>query len=312
MLRRVMLSELPINSRKWRKYATYLIRQPELTEEEQAQKEAQQARIEKGEEIPEEELIKDPVAVEEKHLKIQEFEPEGASFEEFLLSLGDYTDVVKAKSERWKTIVGQFGKQITDSEIVLEEERERITALVDFWEGVKVSNPISQLQQLCAAADQENKRYLEFCCKCVRRAMEQPETDLEELARILNDSVRVSPEDMAQVLEILDGRVSNLDSDIVVKQRQRFEVLEEKVKTLLEERTLSGGNNQITTKQLSKLMMETESGSKGKGANSQSQQLVRFKSETEKSAFVYKYLWISELSYLKGITQFVNLAKTSP
>ena len=26
MLRRVMLSELPINSRKWRKYATYLIR----------------------------------------------------------------------------------------------------------------------------------------------------------------------------------------------------------------------------------------------------------------------------------------------
>ena len=142
--------------------------------------------------------------------------------------------------------------------------------------------------------------------------MEQPETDLEELARILNDSVRVSPEDMAQVLEILDGRVSNLDSDIVVKQRQRFEVLEERVKTLLEERTLSGGNNQITTKQLSKLMMETESGSKGKGANSQSQQLVRFKSETEKSAFVYKYLWISELSYLKGITQFVNLAKTSP
>ena len=37
MLRRVMLSELPINSRKWRKYATYIIKQPELTEEEKAQ-----------------------------------------------------------------------------------------------------------------------------------------------------------------------------------------------------------------------------------------------------------------------------------
>ena len=214
-----MLSELPINSRKWRKYATYLIRQPELTEEEQALKEAQQLKIQNKEEVPEAELIKDPEAVEEKHLKIAEFEPEGASFEEFLLSLGDYTDVVKAKSERWKTLVGQYGKQITDSEVVVEEDKERITALVDFWEGVKVSNPIAQLQQLCAQADQESKRYLEFCCKCVRRAMEQPETDLDELAKILNDNVRTNPEDMASVLEILDSRVGNLDSDIVVKQR---------------------------------------------------------------------------------------------
>ena len=49
--------------------------------------------------------------------------------------------------------------------------------------------------------------------------MEQPETDLEELAKILNDNVRTKPEDMMSVLEILDSRVSNLDSDIVVKQR---------------------------------------------------------------------------------------------
>ena len=27
---------------------------------------------------------------------------------------------------------------------------------------------------------------------------------------------------------------------------------------------------------------------------------------------MYKYLWISEQFYLKGIIQFVNLAKTSP
>ena len=53
---------------------------------------------------------------------------------------------------------------------------------------------------------------------------------------------------MLQVFGILDKRTENLDSDIVVKQRQRFELLEDKVKTLLEERTLSGGNNQITTK----------------------------------------------------------------
>ena len=73
--------------------------------------------------------------------------------------------------------------------------------------------------------------------------MELQETDIEELAKILDEQVRVEAEDMVQVLDILTKRSENLDQDIVVKQRHRFEVLEEKVKTLLEERTLSGGNN---------------------------------------------------------------------
>lgn len=49
--------------------------------------------------------------------------------------------------------------------------------------------------------------------------MEQPETDHDELSRILNESVRVDPEIMLQVLDILENRVRNLESDIVVKQR---------------------------------------------------------------------------------------------
>ena len=35
MLRRVMLSELPLNSRKWRKYSQFVIQKPELSEEDQ-------------------------------------------------------------------------------------------------------------------------------------------------------------------------------------------------------------------------------------------------------------------------------------
>ena len=150
---------------------------------------------------------------------MQEFETEGASFEEFLLQLGDYADIVKQKTERWQRQIAGFGKQITDSEVVIDEEKERLQALVDFWEGVQHSNPVVQLQQLCASTDTESKRYLEFCCKCVRRAMEQPETDHDELSRILNESVRVDPEIMLQVLDILENRVRNLESDIVVKQR---------------------------------------------------------------------------------------------
>jgi hypothetical protein len=43
--------------------------------------------------------------VEERIVKFMEFEFEGQAFDEFLLSLGDYIDVVKAKTERWKLLV---------------------------------------------------------------------------------------------------------------------------------------------------------------------------------------------------------------
>ena len=194
--------------------------------------------------MPEDQLIKDPEAFEEKHLRVEEFEVEGASFEEFLLSLGDYTDVAKAKSEKLKTMLGQFSKQITNGEAVVDKERERLQQLIDFWEGVKVNNPVSHLQSILAQADaaNENKKYLEFCCKCVRRAMEIPETDLDELSELLSSKVVVSQDKTVKVLELLTSRVTNLDQDIVVKQRQRFELLEDKVKALLEHKALSDGN----------------------------------------------------------------------
>ena len=55
-----------------------------------------------GEQIPEADLIRDPEPYEEKIIKFEEFEVEGPAFEEFLLQLIDYQDVVKAKLERWK------------------------------------------------------------------------------------------------------------------------------------------------------------------------------------------------------------------
>ena len=70
MLRRVMLSELPINTRKWRKYAQYVIKYPELSEADKTALEEQKIRLENGEVIPEEELIKEPEPIEEKHLKV--------------------------------------------------------------------------------------------------------------------------------------------------------------------------------------------------------------------------------------------------
>ena len=66
MLRRVMLSELPLNSRKWRKYSQFVIQKPELSEEDQKKFEDQQLKITAGEEIPEGEMISQPDEYEEK------------------------------------------------------------------------------------------------------------------------------------------------------------------------------------------------------------------------------------------------------
>ena len=78
--------------------------------------------------------------------------------------------------------------------------------------------------------------------------MEMPDTNLEELAETLDTKVKTADEIMEGVLKILEKRLLNLDSDIVVKQRHRFEMLEDKVKNMLEQKSLSDGNNQVTAK----------------------------------------------------------------
>lgn len=113
-----MLSELPINTRKWRKYATWIMQYPELTEEQKVLQQTQKEKLARGEEVPEGELIKDAVPYDDRHVKIDEFEVEGSALEEFLLSLGDFSDVVRAKVDRWKNLLLAFQKQLTDTEEV--------------------------------------------------------------------------------------------------------------------------------------------------------------------------------------------------
>lgn len=93
-----------------------------------------------------------------------------------------------------------------------------------------------------------NKKLLEFCCKCIRRALELPEANFDEISDLMSSKVKVSEEVLEKIDSLLAARIENLDSDVVVKQRARFELLEEKVKQMLEQKALSGGNNQITTK----------------------------------------------------------------
>lgn len=61
-----------------------------------------------GELIPDHDLIKDPEPYEEKLIKVAEFENEGKAYEELLLSLVDYQDVVKAKTDKWKLQINRY------------------------------------------------------------------------------------------------------------------------------------------------------------------------------------------------------------
>lgn len=106
--KRMMVSELPLNTRKWRKYTQYVVRKPELTEELKAKQEEQRKRMALGENIQEQDLIRDPEPYEEKIVKMEEFEVEGQAVEEYMLQLIDYQDVVKAKIDRWKLQINRF------------------------------------------------------------------------------------------------------------------------------------------------------------------------------------------------------------
>ena len=163
-----------------------MIQRPQLTEEEQEKKEEQQKRQDLGEEIPAEDLIKDPEPYEERLYKIDEFEDEGQALEEFLCSLVEYQDVVKAKAEKWKDAIGGMMGEISNGEEATNLLKEQVSTKVEFWEQIKINKPSGQLTALLAANAGEgevtNANYVEMCCKCVRRAMEIGDfTNFDEL-----------------------------------------------------------------------------------------------------------------------------------
>ena len=116
-----------------------------------------------------------------------------------------------------------------------------------------------------------NPKYLEFCCKSIRRAMEIGDfTSFEELGQRIREGVKISEEDEASIESRINERLEHLNKDIVRKQRKRFATLEEKVKTMLEQQTLSGGSATLGTKKLQQLV----SGDKLLGDDDENQFIV--------------------------------------
>ena len=84
--------------------------------------------------------------------------------------------------------------------------------------------------------------------------MELPEIKIDELLDMLVNKIKIAASIETDVNELIAKRVDYLDKDIVLKQRKRFEQLEEEVKILLEQKALNGGNRGKTNKQLKQIM----------------------------------------------------------
>ena len=270
-----------------------------------------------GEAIPDSELIREPEPYEDRIVKVDEFENEGASLEEFLLSLIDYQDIVKAKTERWRLQINRFQKVATNGNEAVEKLKEELTSVVDFWEGIKLNNPASQLQSILTAFDpaNPNPKYLEFCCKCIRRSMELGLQSFAELEDLLANKIKIGSSAADELVALVENKITErleyLDKDVVRKQRRRFNALEDKVQQLQEQKSISGGN---VTLNIEKLM---ESLNKPGTAEADLKEedyfgVIPFDSEAEEKTATYAYLWLSEKLLLQGMCSFMSLSSATP
>jgi len=107
---------------------------------------------------------------------------------------------------------------------------------------------------MIATLDPTGRRYLEFACKCVRRSMEMG-TNLDQIDDFLTNKVKLNEEAIIIVENRMNERIDYLEKDIVRSQRQRFNELEEKVKVLLEQKSIAGHQNStMNTKKIKDLM----------------------------------------------------------
>lgn len=117
-----------------------------------------------------------------------------------------------------------------------------------------------------------------------------------ELEDILQNKVKLGSAQVDELVGLIESKVTErteyLDKDIVRKQRKRFQVLEEKVQQMQEDKSISGGNKVTDIEKL----MESLNGQMqaNTGADEDYFGCVPFDNEVQEKFATYNYLWISE------------------
>lgn len=130
-----------------------------------------------------------------------------------------------------------------------------------------------------------------------------------ELEDILQNKVKLGSAQVDELVGLIETKVTErteyLEKDIVRKQRKRFQVLEEKVQQMQEDKSISGGNKVTDIEKLMESLngqMQTNT-----GADEDYFGCVSFDNEVQEKFATYNYLWISEKLLLQGMCTFLSI-----
>lgn len=218
------MTELAMDLRKWQVYSRVVTKLDQLTEEQLVKQTEQRALIEKGEQVNEADLIKDPRPYDVTETYCTEIEVEGKAYEEFLLMFKDeYTEL---RVEKWKAKLHKLAPKLTNGEEVVQNLISDIDITVNFWKGLK-ENPESQINNVIL---KEHPRFLEFTCKALQRVIElgQKSEKNNEMNDLIN-TIKLEQEMMQDLEDSINNTKNNLSNDIVQRRQNRFNLIEEKV-----------------------------------------------------------------------------------
>ena len=225
---RLMKTELAMDLRKWQTYSEVVTKLDELTEEEVAKQQEQKELLEKGEEVPEEELIKDPQPYDVTETYCIEIEKESKAYEEFLLMFHD--EFTAERVDKWKAKLAKLVPVLTNGEETVQKITDEMDSTVEFWKNLK-EDPETQINN---QALKENPRFLEFTCKALQRVIEIGEKTDEEIHEIIAN-IELDQETLQECEDYIKVTKDNLARDNVQRRQNRFDLIEEKVKSILEE-----------------------------------------------------------------------------
>lgn len=154
---KLLKTELIMDLRKWQTYNQVVTKLDKLSEEELAKQQEQKEILEKGEEeIPEEDLIKDPQPYEVTETYCIELEKESLAYEEFVMMFHD--ENAEERVEKWKVKLQKLIPILTNGEEVIQNIISDMDTSIGFWKNLK-EDPESQIN---SDSLRDNPRFLEF------------------------------------------------------------------------------------------------------------------------------------------------------
>ena len=305
LLHAVVNNDLVVMRRRWlTSTRTRVVPPVLLSEEELKTKEEQDKTIAEGGSVPEEELVKVPEAREETVVEVYEGEKEGEAVEEFFMTLGEYNERIAQNANKWKTLLGEYVQVATDGENVVNALTGKIDAVVQFWQNM-ASDPGAALDEIVNTGKQDNPRYLEFACKCIRRMLESDgwteENDL--VARL--DSVEIDEEDKKEIDTSLESQSKELQNDVLERAVKRLQILDQ-VCAAAE----SGEPKESIKGKVVKALARNHSDDPSlravrEGTITSPQKLAADSGEIKKE----RLKWLAELHYLQGSILFEKFKK---